>query len=172
MQFESPIAQALYPVLCAACRDKDSLRFEERRNGHTLWLNTVTSLGDYRILIGAKGRTIHAIQRLVKRAGDRSQCDARFSLENDHRELRMRVHPFVYSDRFDAATLIKRLTGMCEAIDLNCSRARVAEDEYKKLWVTIPVEDNEEASAVCDLSELFFVYGYTLGRKIEMKPEL
>lgn len=170
-QFKSDIAQAIYPVLCAICRDKDSFAMEEHANGHTLTLSAEAALDDYRILVGAKGRTVHAIQRVVKRAGDRSQCDARFELNTNHVGGVIKVHQFTYNPRFDEAGFVKLLKALCQAVDLDFSHARISSTPDRKLCVVIPTDDIEDRSTVKDLGDCFFPYGFNLGRRIDIKPE-
>lgn len=171
MQFESPIANALNPVLHAICRDKEDYSLMEHQNGHTLRLGCLVSLDDYRILVGKQGRTIHAIQRIVKRAGERGQCDAEFTLRNNTKGLTIKVHQFVANSRFDEGTFATRLSAMCGVLELDISESKVGYDGGEKMVVTIPTTNMEDTATVKDLADLFFPYGYTLGRRIDIKPE-
>lgn len=170
-QFDSPIAQALYPILFAICRNKEAFGMDEKANGHTLFLQAEASLDDYRILVGSKGRTVQAIQRLVVRAGKHSRRESTFDLQTNHVGETIQVHEFVYDPNFDEAGFIKLLNGLCQVVALDSSRAQLSTTSDRKLLVVIPTYNMEDRSTVKDLSEVFFPMGFTLGRRLDIKPE-
>lgn len=164
-----PISQALFPVLRGICRDHSSLDLEERQNGSGLRLTATCALDDYRILVGKSGRNVNAIKRLVARAGDKCQIKAEFSLRTNERGDVCDVHDFKADPMFDESLFILLLTKMCEAIEVDFSHSNVRLREDGKMCVVIPAAAVEDRAAIADLNSLFYSFGYTSGRKIDIK---
>lgn len=171
---EHPIAQALFAVVCGICREKESLTIEETPDhalpdGQRIFLITLwASLNDYRMLVGKQGRCVHSMQRIVQRAGDAHQMKAELSLRTNNLGPAFVIHEPHFNPNFDDSQFIKLLTTLCDACGIDVRRCEPS-DEGGKLNVFIPTANADDAAIIADFNNLFYSYGRTQGRRIDIK---
>lgn len=169
MQHQSDIVNALHAVWDGICRHNFSVT--ETIEQYTLRIEVVVFNDDFRILRGRDGRNEHATKRLLDWACRRNQCNGEYKLTNNHRGEIIQIHEFRNDPEFKTEKLKSVLWPLCVAVGLSTGGIKLDEaGQNGKLNVRIPVKDVRERAIVSDLNDVMYPWGFTQGRKIDIKP--
>ena len=164
---QTDIARALHTILTGICREPDDLELLECRNGKKTIISCKSGNNDYRILVGREGKTVHAIQRIVTRAGRESGHWLQFDLLTNGVGDNPTLKPFVANPNFNEAIFIRLLKDLLAAAGVDSAGLEMRKDPTR-LHALVPAKSIEDRATLSDCNTLFFAWGYRQGRKISI----
>lgn len=168
---DHPITAAIRPIIAGSCRDKALLRIEEVSVDRQLTINVFAALDDYRVLIGRGGRTVCAVQRLLRRAGELSGLGiVQYHVETIQQGEGSGLHGFVFNKDFNEWDFSELFVKLCLVVGLDSKSVKIKSDPDLKLRVYVNVKNAADYDSIVDLNNMIYCYGYTQGRKISVIP--
>lgn len=168
--YTHPITRALQPVLHGICREKGKLDVSETLYRDGLAIKATAALDDYRILVGKGGRTVNALQRLMRRAGERAKLrESVFALATSETGNGNGSHEFVFNPDFNDVKFSKLLKDVCAVVGIDTGNAQIQLDPDKKVRVFVQARNLTEQEMLSDIGLIFFSLGYSMGRRVDVK---
>lgn len=168
---DHPITAAIRPIIAGSCRDKSLLRIEEFSADHQLTINVFAALDDYRVLVGKGGRTVSAVQRLTRRAGELSRLNrVQYNVDAAQQGEGGGSHGFVFNPNFNEWEFSGVFVKLCLVIGLDSKTIKIQSDPDGKLRVYVTAKNAADYDSIVDLNNMVYPMGYTMGRKISVIP--
>jgi predicted RNA-binding protein YlqC (UPF0109 family) len=166
-ELSHPISKTLAHVVAGICYHPEELKVSEKDHGSALEIRMTPHMGDFCIIIGKGGRQSRAIRYVATTMGflKHKSVDVQFdeSYVGDRHERR----EFKFNQDYTLDDLMAELNPVLElAFDRPITVSTSIQDGKFKILLDVKLE---EVPLVTAISDMFYPFGRTHGRIVEIK---